>query len=64
MLGNTAALQSFLEDRRTLQGPFNGGVITHRLDGTAIAEVSLSSGRIGVNFMGFDTKVAALEDLY
>ena len=62
MLGNPAALQEFVERLPILQRLFNGGVIVHRLDGTAIADVPLATGRIGVNYMAIDTVAAALKD--
>ena len=62
MLGNAATLQTFLQQLLILQEPFNGGIIAYRLDGTAIAEVPLSAGRIGVNYMDIDTIAAALKD--
>ncbi len=52
MLGDRAAVQAFLEDRPLLQGLFNAGVIAVDLDGTAIADVPLSTGRTGVNYIG------------
>jgi PAS domain S-box-containing protein len=62
ILGNIAAMRTFLEERPLLQSQFNGGVIAYRLDGTAIAEVPLSAGRIGVNYMDIDTVAAALKE--
>lgn len=62
VLNNTATLQTYLEQNPVLQILFNGGVIAFRLDGTAIAEVPLSAGRIGVNYMDVDTIAAALKE--
>ncbi|MDP2810817.1 MAG: PAS domain S-box protein [Rhodocyclaceae bacterium] len=62
MLGNTATLQALLEQRPILRDLFNGGVIVHRLDGTAIADVPRSTGRIGANYMNIDTVAAALKE--
>jgi diguanylate cyclase (GGDEF)-like protein/PAS domain S-box-containing protein len=62
VLGNPAALQAFLEQRLILQGPFNGGVLAYRLDGTAIAELPPSAGRVGMNYMDVDTVAAALKE--
>lgn len=62
MLGNTATMQNFLEQLPLLQRLFNAGVLAYRLDGTAIAEVPLSAGRIGVNYMDIDTIAAALKE--
>ncbi|MDO9167038.1 MAG: EAL domain-containing protein [Rhodoferax sp.] len=62
MLLNGATLQTLLRERPLLHGLFNGGVLAYRLDGTAIAEVPLSAGRIGVNDMDIDTVAAALKE--
>ncbi|MCX7164699.1 MAG: PAS domain S-box protein, partial [Rhodocyclales bacterium] len=61
MLGNPATLQAFLEERLILQEPFNAGVSAIGPDGTAIAEVPLSVGRIGINLMDRDHIVGALK---
>ncbi len=55
-------MQSMLLERPLLHSHFNGGVIAYRLDGTAIAEVPSSTGRIGLNYMDIDTIAAALKD--
>ncbi len=57
MISNAAAAQAFLESNLTLQGEFNGGVTILRQDGTAIADVPLEAGRVGVYFG--DTEVTA-----
>jgi diguanylate cyclase (GGDEF)-like protein/PAS domain S-box-containing protein len=62
LLDNPAALQKFLAQRFVLHNLFNSGVIAYRADGTVIADVPLSSGRIGVNYMGIDTVAAALQE--
>ena len=54
ILGNPATLQKFLEDRPAVHSRFNGGIIALGADGTVIAEIPLSMGRIGVNYMGLD----------
>jgi diguanylate cyclase (GGDEF)-like protein/PAS domain S-box-containing protein len=46
-----AALQAHLEQRPLLQSLFNGGVFATGVDGTAIADVPWSSGRIGTNYL-------------
>ncbi len=61
ILGNTAALQALLENLPALQEFFNNGYIAYRLDGTALAAVPLSAGRIGVNDLDIDTVAAALK---
>ncbi|MCP5249983.1 MAG: diguanylate cyclase [Candidatus Accumulibacter sp.] len=63
MLADPRALQDFIERHLMLQEQaFNGGVIVYALDGTAIAEVSPSSERLGVNYMEIDTVAAALRE--
>ena len=62
MLRNTAALQALLEQRPILQILFNGGVQVFRPDGTVIAELPLSAGRIGVNYMDREFLATALKD--
>ena len=51
VLADGAALQTLLEQRQLLQLLFNGGVFVTRLDGTAVADVPASAGRIGTNYM-------------
>ncbi|WP_296445802.1 EAL domain-containing protein [Rhodoferax sp. UBA5149] len=62
ILGNTTALQTFLEVRPVLQGLFNAGVIAYRLDGTVLAEVPFSVRRTGVNDRDTDAVAAALKE--
>ncbi len=62
VLGNATVLQTLLEHRPVLRNFFNGGVVAHRLDGTAVAEVPLAAGRIGVNYMDIDAVAAALKE--
>ena len=62
LLGNTTALQLFLDESQILQGLFNGGLIAYRVDGTAVADAPRLSGRVGVNYMEVDTIAAALKD--
>jgi PAS domain S-box-containing protein len=50
-LTNAASLQALLEQQQFLQTLFNAGVFATGTDGIAIADVPLSAGRIGVNFM-------------
>ena len=56
------ALQALLEQRPTLQQLFNGGVIAYDTQGTAIADVPLAAGRLGVNYMDVDVVAAALKE--
>jgi len=51
VLANPGALQTLLEQRPLLQLLFNGGAFITRTDGTAIADVPTSAGRIGTNYM-------------
>jgi PAS domain S-box-containing protein/hemerythrin-like metal-binding protein len=51
LMGNPAALQAQLENRPMAQSMFNGGVFITGADGTAIADVPLSAGRIGTNYI-------------
>ena len=51
ILGNKTTLQTLLEQRPLLQLLFNGGVFITRTDGIAIADVPVSAGRIGTNYI-------------
>ena len=51
VLANATALQTLLEQRQLLQILFNGGVFVTGANGTAIADVPLSAGRIGTNYI-------------
>ena len=57
-----AAMQEMLAQRPVFRGLFNGGVLAHAADGTAIAEAPLTVGRAGVNYMDIDTVAAALRE--
>jgi diguanylate cyclase (GGDEF)-like protein/PAS domain S-box-containing protein len=61
-LHDTPTLQKFIEDRVTLQLMFNGGLIVTGADGTAIADVPLSTGRIGVNYSDSGHVAATLRE--
>ena len=54
ILGDTASIQKFLEDRLTLASMFSIGVYVTRVDGTVVADSMVSSGRIGVNYLDRD----------
>ena len=54
-VGTPAALQAILEQSPTLQLMFNGGVFATDANGTAIADVPRSSGRIGTNYLDRDS---------
>ena len=58
--GNRRGLQTILERHLHLQDMFSGGVIAIGIDGMTIADVPLSAGRIGVNYMDRDDVAAAL----
>lgn len=51
VMGNAAAIQARLDENTILQGLFNGGIFVTDADGTAIADVPVSAGRIGVNYI-------------
>ena len=51
VVSDRATLQAHLEQRPLLQSLFNGGIFVTDVQGTAIADVPLSAGRIGVNYM-------------
>lgn len=51
MVADPAALQVYLNQRMVLLQMFNGGVFATGVEGTAIADVPLSAGRIGTNYM-------------
>ena len=61
MQDGPAAMQTLLEQRSLLSGLFNGGIIAHRLDGSAMAEVPRSAGRVGLNYRA-DESVAGVLD--
>jgi hypothetical protein len=58
----TDALNTFLARRPNLQRMFNGGVIVYRQDATAVAELPVSTGRVGINYMDVDVVAAALKN--
>ena len=62
LLENRATLQILLEQRLVLGLLFNGGTIAVGPDGTTIADVPLSAGRIGVNYMDREHIAAALKE--
>ena len=62
LLSNAAALQTGLEQRPLLQMLFNGGTYVAMADGTAVASVPTSAGRIGLNYMDRNHVAAALNE--
>jgi len=57
-----AELQALLEQRPLLDNLFNGGIVVCQTNGVAVAEVPLSAGRVGVNYMNIDNVAAALKE--
>ena len=62
VMADTAALQTLLEQRPLLQLLFNGGVFITRTDGTAVADLPISTGRIGTNYLDSDTVSIPLKE--
>jgi len=60
MLSNAAASQKFIEDRPVLYNMFNAGFYVTGIDGTAVATLPLSLGRVGINYMDQHHVAAAL----
>ncbi len=60
-VGNPAVLQERLEQRPLLQLMFNGGVFATDANGTAIADVPLSVGRIGTNYLDRESVAVPLK---
>lgn len=61
MMLNAKDLQLFLEQHQFLQQLFNGGLTVCRIDGTAIADAPIETGRVGTNCRNLDTVIAALQ---
>jgi len=57
-----AAMQALLQQNVTLADLFNFGVLAYGADGTAMAEIPRTAGRIGLNYMDNTTVVAALKE--
>ena len=62
MQAGPAAMQAYIERRPYLQSLFNGGAYVMRLDGTVIADLPLSAGRLGGNYMDRDFVAMALRE--
>jgi two-component system, sensor histidine kinase and response regulator len=62
LMANPAALQKQIEQRPILQILFNGGILITGPDGTAIADVPLSAGRIGTNYMDRNNVAISLRE--
>jgi diguanylate cyclase (GGDEF)-like protein/PAS domain S-box-containing protein len=61
VLAKPAALQALLEQRTHFQSLFNGGVIALGMNGTVIADVPRSTGRIGLNLANSDSIATTLK---
>ncbi len=61
VMRDRARLQALLEQRPLLQLLFNGGIFATDLTGTAIADVPLSAGRIGTNYIDRDSVALPLQ---
>ncbi|CAK0761850.1 two-component system, sensor histidine kinase and response regulator [Gammaproteobacteria bacterium] len=62
IMGNSAALQTLLEQRPILLHLFNGGAFITQNEGTAMASLPISADRFGVNYMERDHVAAALNE--
>ncbi|MBR0567438.1 EAL domain-containing protein [Azoarcus sp. L1K30] len=54
LLHDATALQNFLDQRLILDGAFNDGVIVLDAAGTVIAELPVTAGRLGLNYIDSD----------
>ena len=61
-LGDPAAMQALLEQLPIFSGMFNGGVFVTDVDGTAVADVPRSAGRIGTNYLDRSSVANPLKD--
>jgi hypothetical protein len=50
MMRDAALLQAHLQERHALLLSFNAGLVAYQPDGTAMAEVPVQTGRVGVNY--------------
>ena len=57
-----AALQELLEQRPVIQKLFNAGIFITGTDGTALADVPRSAGRLGVNYRDRESVSGPLKD--
>ena len=62
MQAGPEAMQDFITQRAALQTLFNGGLIVHDSNGTAIVDLPPENGRIGVNYIDIDVVAAALKE--
>ena len=56
------SMQTFIGQRHHLPGLFNAGIFVTNADGTAIASIPTSVGRVGINYMERDHIAAALKE--
>lgn len=62
MLSGPAAWQTYIEQKPVLQSHFNGGILIHDKNGTAIASYPESSGRVGLNYRDVKVVATALDE--
>ena len=62
MRDGASAIQTLIEQRNILPLLFNGGVIAYGADGTAIAEVPQSIGRVGLDDLDVSAVVSTLRE--
>jgi PAS domain S-box-containing protein len=62
ILRDRSALQTYVESRPVLTGLFSAGVFVTDVDGTSIASVPASLGRLGVNYLDRDHVATALHE--
>ena len=62
MIADPEALQLFLENRIVLHSLYSGGILALDLNGKVIADVPISTGRIGVDLMERDSIATALKE--
>jgi diguanylate cyclase (GGDEF)-like protein len=62
MMGNSQDLQDFLEDRPSFEILFNAGYFITDLNGTVLASMPTSLGRVGVNYLSRPHVAATLKD--
>ena len=60
LFGDPVLMQRFLQERPLFQSQFSGGTFVTAADGTAIASLPLSVGRVGVNYLDRDHVASAL----
>jgi len=60
-MGDTAGLQRYLEQRPFFLSQFNAGAYIADINGTAIASIPVSVGRVGANYMYRDHVASALK---